>query len=136
MLRHLKLGEPELVLVVLAIGDIGRRSDESGELAFLVDIRLTCVEYITILAIRPAQAIFHIEMLMVGECFVEDMHASREIVGMQGLDPGVAADLAWLFFAPDEAFPLGVCEDDLAFGIGQPEHDGRIFGDDAEIRFL
>ncbi len=55
---------------------------------------------------------------------------------MQSIEPCAAAHLRTVGISADEFLPAGIGEDDLALGIGEPQHDRRVLGDDAEIGLL
>jgi hypothetical protein len=136
VLCQLQLRQAQLHFMILAIRDVGGGADETGEFSFLADIRFAGVMHIAVLAVRAPQAVLHLEGFPLLESVVKRFHAVIHVIGVQGRIPGLAPHLRIVRIAADEFLPARVGEDDLAFGIGEPQHHRGIFGDDAEIGFL
>ena len=132
VLGQLELRQAQLVLVVLAFGDVGRGADVAGEFPLVADVGFADVEHVAVLTVGAAQPVFHLEALVRDEGFLIGAEAGLHVVGVQCVYPGVAIDVV-VRGGADEFLPLRIGEHHLALGVGHPEHDRGIFSDNLEV---
>jgi hypothetical protein len=88
------------------------------------------IEHAAVLAVVPAQAVFHFEFAARGEGIAKDFQAARHVVRMQALEPGAAVHFA---AGPSgEVEPRLIVERALPRGVRHPQRDRGTIGHHAE----